>query len=95
MLFIFGVISVETGLDEIKAHLEKAGYTVVDMSEAPGAVEAVIYTGPESGCAEPGISSCKELYTVMINAAGLTPEEVAAKLAFRLNERNVQDLSLS
>jgi hypothetical protein len=92
---MLGLISVETGLDEIKAHLQTSGYTVVDMSEAGRAVEAVIFTGQPCGSNQVNSNSCscQELYTVLINATGLTPVEVAEQLAIRLGERNIQELS--
>lgn len=88
-----GLISVQTGLHEIKAHLQGSGYTVVDMEEAGPYVEAVIYTGDRCAEQPKQIGSCSEFFTVMVNAAGLTPEQVAAELSARMEGRNVQELS--
>lgn len=89
---MLGLISVQTGLNEIKAHLQNSGYAVVDMAEAGSSVEAVIYTGEQ--CADPckEMASSSELYTVMVNATGLTPEQVAEQLSVRMGGRNIQEL---
>ena len=88
---MLGLVSVETGLDKIKAHLQSTGYSVIDMAEAGPAVEAVIYSGGERvpGC---NLKSTSDLFTVMVNATGLTPEQVAEELAVRMGQRNVQEL---
>ncbi|EAX46995.1 hypothetical protein TcarDRAFT_0897 [Thermosinus carboxydivorans Nor1] len=75
------LVSVETGLDDIKAHLSTCGYEVVDMADCVRPVEAVVYTG------EPGAQAAAGKLaenTVMVNAAGLTAEQVASVLAERL-----------
>lgn len=75
------VVSVETGLDDIKAHLSDCGYSVVDMSECFRPVEAVVYRG-EQAQTIPQMKSGTS--TTLINASGLTAEEVAAQLIDRL-----------
>ena len=37
------LISVETGLDDVKAHLGSSGYEVIDMADCFRPVEAVIF----------------------------------------------------
>lgn len=86
-----GIVSVESGLDEIKVYLTECGYSVVDMLEA-GKVEAVVYSGEACNPGSSVSSGCCELFTVMVNAAGLTPPQVAEALSARLADRNIQDL---
>ena len=75
------IISVETQLEDIKAHLNTCGYQVVDMAECVHPVEAVVYCGEEIANSEGSsiIRRCAES-TVMVNAAGLTGEQVVARL---------------
>ena len=89
---MLGLISVETGLDDIKEHLQSAGYTVVDMAEAGPAVEAVIYTGETCISSGSCPRSAADCYAVMVNAAGLTAQQVAEELAVRMERRNIQEL---
>ena len=37
------LVSVETGLDDVKAHLGNCGYEVIDMADCFRPVEAVIF----------------------------------------------------
>jgi hypothetical protein len=92
---MLGLISVETGLNEIKAHLQNSGYAVVDMEEAGASVEAVIYTSEPCADVCREIASSSELFTVMVNASGLTPEQVAEQLSVRMGGRNIQELPKS
>jgi len=72
-------ISVETGLDDVKAYLGQRGYEVVDMADCVQPVEAVVYTGKElAGQATARAVSAQN--TLLINAAGLSPEQVEAYL---------------
>jgi hypothetical protein len=77
------LVSVASGLDNVKAHLSSQGYEVVDQDSWPRSVEAVVYSGPQlpvgSGTWRPAAEN-----TVLVNASGLTPEEVASELASRL-----------
>lgn len=75
------LISVESGLDAVKAHLENCGYEVLDMGQCFRPVEATVYTGERSGAA---YSARSAENTVLINAAGLTPEQVAIELANKI-----------
>jgi len=77
------LISVEPGLETIKQHLSNRGYEVVDAETWVRPVEAVIYSG-QSLTADSGRQPAAQ-NTVLVNAAGLTPEEVAAQLENRLN----------
>lgn len=77
------LVSVASGLDSVKAHLSSQGYEVVDQDSWVRPVEAVVYSGPPlpagSGTWQPAADN-----TVLVNASGLTPEEVARELASRL-----------
>ncbi|EGO64188.1 YkuS family protein [Acetonema longum] len=75
------LISVETGLNEVKAHLKNCGYEVVDMGQCFRPVEATVYTGERSGAT---YSARSAENTVLVNAAGLTPEQVATELADKI-----------
>ncbi|VBB07501.1 Hypothetical protein LUCI_2750 [Lucifera butyrica] len=72
-------VSVETGLDQIKNHLYTCGYDVVDMGECIRPVEAIVYSGPQVPAAQ-GMVKWTAKNTVMINASGLTPEQVVTQL---------------
>lgn len=89
---MLGLISVQTGLNQIKEHLQNSGYAVVDMAEAGAGVEAVIYTGEQCAGSCKEMASSSELFTVMVNATGLTPEQVAEQLSVRMDFRNIQEL---
>lgn len=75
------LVSVETGLDEIKTHLNECGYQVVDMAEHVRPVEAVVYSGLTA-------NSCNRIKmargTAVINAAGLSAQQVASYLDEKL-----------
>lgn len=75
------LVSVETGLDDVKAHLHTCGYEVVDMAECVRPVQAVVYSGQPIGNAA---TAKPAENTVIINAAGMSAEEVAAALSDRL-----------
>jgi len=75
------LVSVETGLDDIKMHLNACGYQVVDMAECIRPVEAVIYTGPKTD----GIYAAKAARgTAVINATGMSGEQVTSYLEEKL-----------
>lgn len=71
-------VSVETGLNEIKEYLTACGYEVVDMADCIRPVEAVIYTGAQL-TRQPAVHRLAE-NTVMINAAGLTAQQIGQAL---------------
>ncbi len=77
------LVSVASGLDNVKAHLSSQGYEVVDQESWQRPVEAVVYSGAPlpagSGTWVPTADN-----TVLVNASGLTPEEVARELETRL-----------
>ena len=75
------LVSIETGLDEFKAHLGACGYEVIDMADCIRPVEAVIFRGSADVTTE-WIRPADN--TVLVNAFGKTPEEVAGLLGERL-----------
>lgn len=75
------LVSVETGLDDIKAHLDTCGYEVMDMAECIRPVEAVIFRSPV--CAETSTARAGE-GTVLVNATGRSAVEVEGCLRERL-----------
>lgn len=75
------LVSIETGLDDIKAHLDTCGYEVVDMANCIRPVEAVIFRGS----ADMNTTAMRSgESTVLVNAAGKTPEQVAVMLGDQL-----------
>jgi hypothetical protein len=76
-------ISVEPGLAAVKAHLHQCGYEIVDMAECVRPVEAVVYAGPPLTDAPTAIPAAEN--TVLVNACGLSPAEVAAQLDTKLS----------
>lgn len=74
-------VSVETGLQDIKAHLSDCGYQVVDMAECISSVEAVVYTGTPVMSVRPPRTTDN---TVIINAKGLSVAQVAATIEEKL-----------
>lgn len=72
------LIAVEPELVAVKNHLAEQGYDVVVLSECVRPIEAVVYTGQPltTGSQQQGRAG----NTVLINAAGLTPEEVVTKV---------------
>jgi hypothetical protein len=76
------LITVDPGLSEIKSYLNARGYEVTDMDQCVRPVQAVVYSGQSltnSQARYPAASN-----TVLVNAAGLTPEEVEIQLQDRL-----------
>lgn len=71
-------VSVETGLDEIKAYLSTCGYDVVDMANCVHPVQAVVYSGPV--LLKPLTRKYDSDSTFLINATNLTKEEVVESL---------------
>lgn len=74
-------VSVQTGLEDIKAHLTSCGYQVIDMEKCVTPVEAVVYQGPVLGYQTAGRQADN---TVVINAAGMNGEQVVQQLEDRL-----------
>lgn len=71
-------VSVETGLDDIKAYLSTCGYDVVDMANCVHPVQAVVYSGPIlSKSLQRRVNSD---VTFLVNATNLTKEEVVENL---------------
>ncbi|MBP2655910.1 MAG: hypothetical protein H6Q73_3479 [Firmicutes bacterium] len=77
------LVSVDSELTEIKNHLTSCGYEVVDMHEYVRPVQAVVYSGQpiltEGNSRVPTVEG-----TVLINATGLKPQDVAAQLDERI-----------
>lgn len=71
------LVSVEAGLDDVKAHLDSCGYQVLGMEEAIRPVEAIIYKGLSENNRQMGRTGRG---TAVINANGLTGEQVVACL---------------
>jgi hypothetical protein len=76
------LITVDPGLKEVKSYLNEHGYEVTDMDQCVRPVEAVVYSGQlltNSLASYPVADN-----TVLVNAAGLTPQEVEIQLQTRL-----------
>lgn len=76
------LVSVEPGLTEVKTYLHECGYEVIDMDGCVRPVEAVVYNGLVSAAKTDAYPAAAN--TVLINACGLTPEEVERQLDGRL-----------
>lgn len=77
------IISVETGLQEVKEHLNACGYEVVDMENCYRPVEAVVFTGEQKqndACQTARMPKS----TVVINAMGMDAPQVAAQIEAKL-----------
>ena len=75
------VVSVQADLEDIKAHLTSCGYQVIDMEKCISPVEAVVYRGPTVTSQ----SAAKVAdNTLVINAAGLSGEQVMQQIEDRL-----------
>jgi hypothetical protein len=83
-VFMLRLVSVEPGLETVKNYLDQQGYEVSDMDTCTRAVEAVVYSGQSLQTGAKKVCPAAES-TVLVNAAGLTPEEVAAQLENKLN----------
>lgn len=72
------LVSIETGLDDIKAHLNTCGCEVIDMADCVRPVQAVVFSGlvPSSATTSSRLAGS----TVLVNAAGKTPQQVADTL---------------
>ena len=83
VFFMARLVSVEPGLDPVKEHPSSQGYQVVDPVVWARPVEAVVYSGAPlaAGRVHNGVAE----NTVLVNAAGLTPEEVALQLENKLS----------
>lgn len=79
------IISVETGLQEIKEHLNACGYEVMDMENCYRPVEAVVFTGDIS---RNDVSQSARIpkSTMLINAMGMDAPQVAAEIEARLGQ---------
>lgn len=76
------LIAVDPNLQPVKEHLSSQGYQIVDGETWVRPVEAVVYSGaPLTG---DGLRQGTAENTVLVNAAGLTPEEVALQLDNKL-----------
>lgn len=75
------LVSVETGLDDIKAHLDSCGYEVMDMAECIRPVEAVVFCSPV--CAGTPADRVGD-GTVLVNATGRSAAEVEGYLKAKL-----------
>ena len=77
------LISVDPSLEQVKDHLSGSGYEVVDSTIWVRPVEAVVYSGAPLPAGRavraPGAAN-----TALVNAAGLTPEEVADQIENKL-----------
>lgn len=78
------LISVEPGLKQVKDHLDGQGYEIVDAATWVRPVEAVVYSG-EPLPDDPARRASGAAGTALVNAAGLSPEEVAAALDNKLD----------
>ena len=76
------LVSVETGLDDIKAHLNTCGCEVIDMADCVRPVQAVIFSGMAAAAAKSYRAAGS---TVLVNAAGKTPQQVADALNEQLS----------
>lgn len=77
-------ISVETGLDDIKSHLNNCGYEVFDMAECFRPIEAVVYTGEIIAAERTNLVRMAK-NTVIVNALGMNGEQVVTLLEAKLN----------
>ncbi len=71
-------VSVETGLEDIKAYLSTCGYDVVDIANCVRPVQAVVYSGPP--LPKPLKRKVVSDVTFFVNATNLTKEEVVESL---------------
>lgn len=69
------LVSVETGLDDVKAYLGSCGYEVIDMADCFRPVEAVIFRGQPGGRMSRNWGN-----TALVNREGKTPQEVVELL---------------
>ena len=77
------LVAVDPDLAPVKEHLSSQGYQIVDSAAWGRPVEAVVYSG--AALADSGtVRQAAAENTVLVNAAGLTPEEVASQLENKL-----------
>jgi hypothetical protein len=77
------LVAVDPNLVPVKEHLSSQGYQIVDSDAWVRPVEALVYSGaPLAGGG--GVHQAAAENTVLVNAAGLSPEEVAAQLENKL-----------
>jgi hypothetical protein len=76
------LIAVDPNLQPVKEHLSSQGYQIVDSCSCVRPVEAVVYSGAPLTGSNARQGSAEN--TVLVNAAGLTPEEVAGQLDNKL-----------
>lgn len=77
------LVSVAPGLKEIKSYLHEHGYEISDMDKCIRSVEAVVYSGESLGEGN-ATDWATPSNTILVNAAGLTPEQVINQLENRL-----------
>jgi len=67
-------VAVEQSLTPVKEYLSKQGFDVVDLNQQMNQVEAVVISGQDKD-----VMGMQDMNTkaAVINANGLTPEEVA------------------
>jgi alkanesulfonate monooxygenase SsuD/methylene tetrahydromethanopterin reductase-like flavin-dependent oxidoreductase (luciferase family) len=82
-VFMARLVAVDPNLAPVKEHLSSQGYQIVDADVAVRPVEAVVYSGPPLAGGS-GVRQAAAENTVLVNAAGLTPEEVASQLDNKL-----------
>ncbi|MBP2642355.1 MAG: hypothetical protein H6Q67_242 [Firmicutes bacterium] len=73
------LVSVDIGLSEVKDHISQSGFEVLALHEHIRPVQAVVYSG-QPITRNQGRKNVQARNTVLINAAGLTPQEVVAEL---------------
>ena len=76
------LVSITPDLAKVKSYLNESGYEILDMEECIRPVEAIIYRGEISS--PPAAERPRAKNTVLVNAAGLEPEEVKLELENRL-----------
>lgn len=74
------VIAVEEALSPVKEYLREQGYQVVDLDRAHGAVDAIVVRGTDSN-----VTGRQDILAraPVIEAAGLTPEQVGREIERR------------
>ena len=77
------LVSVEPGLEDVKKYLSSQGYDVQEMDTCVRSVEAVVYQGTALPAGAQS-SYARADGTALVNAAGMTPEEVAAQIENKL-----------
>ncbi len=76
------LVAVDPNLAPVKEHLSRQGYQIIDSDACVQPIEALVYSGAPLSVG--GVRQSAAENTVLVNAAGLTPEEVAAQLDNKL-----------